>query len=120
MVSFCPGKASTTWPRIRKAGCFAVNILGRHHSDVCRAFTTKDPGCTDVLAGARRNVTGAPLLADALGWIECDIAAVFDAGDHELVLGAVLDLDLREESAPLVFYGGKFMELSERSGENRR
>lgn len=111
LVSFCAGKSSSTWPLIRAAGSFAVNILGDHHRDACRAFVAKEPGRDELLAGATRGAVGAPLLPDALGWIECEIAEIYDAGDHELVLGEVLRLELRDERAPLLFYEGKLAQV---------
>src|SRR5207237_9512554 len=31
LVSFCPSRSSLTWSRIRRAGRFAVNVLGQQH-----------------------------------------------------------------------------------------
>lgn len=108
LVSFCAGKGSTTWPLIKESGHFAVNILGDRHRDVCQAFVGKTADCSSLLADAPRGVSGSPLLPDALACIDCRIDVVHDAGDHELVIGAVLELAPREDCEPLLFYGGRF------------
>src|SRR6476619_3878226 len=41
LVGFFPDRSSTSWPRIEKAGSFAVNILGEHQEDICRTFASK-------------------------------------------------------------------------------
>ena len=41
LVAFFPDKGSTSWPRIREAGKFCVNILGAGQEDVCRNFAVR-------------------------------------------------------------------------------
>ena len=43
-----------------------------------------------------------------LAWIECDVYAEHDAGDHVIVVGRVKDLDVGDEGRPLVFYRGGY------------
>jgi len=44
-------------------------------------------------------VAGTPVLADALGWVECRLVATLPAGDHTIVLGEVVDAGLEHEGA---------------------
>ena len=37
-------------------------------------------------------VTGAPVIEGSLAWVDCQVELVHDAGDHELIIGRVLDL----------------------------
>src|SRR5947209_6823412 len=41
LILFCPANTSSSWPRIRNSGAFAVNILSAEQEDVCRLFATK-------------------------------------------------------------------------------
>ena len=43
-VLFCAGHSSTTWPKIKEAGSFCVNILAEDQEDVCRVFASKARG----------------------------------------------------------------------------
>jgi flavin reductase (DIM6/NTAB) family NADH-FMN oxidoreductase RutF len=44
-------------------------------------------------------VSGVPVLADALGWLECRVVATLPSGDHTLVLGEVLEAGVEHEAA---------------------
>jgi 3-hydroxy-9,10-secoandrosta-1,3,5(10)-triene-9,17-dione monooxygenase reductase component len=116
LISFCAGLGSTTWPRLRRSGSFVVNVLGEHHEEICRAIVGKHPDSLELLFDAPKGVSGAPMLPEALAWIECEIETIHEAGDHELVIGRVSDLRVADERAPLVFYNGKFVRLSQSGG----
>ncbi len=108
LVAFFPGKSSTSWPGIREAGSFCVNVLAEDQEDLCRVFASKG---ADKFAGIGwdRAATGAPRLADVLAWIDCDIETVHDAGDHDICVGRVRELDVeRRGIGPLVFFRGGY------------
>lgn len=107
LVGFFAQASSTTWPRIREAGAFCVNILGEEHHDVCRRFATRGADKFGSL-GWSPGTSGAPVLDDALSWIDCRLERVDEAGDHFLVLGRVLDLSAQQTGGPLIFYRGNY------------
>jgi 3-hydroxy-9,10-secoandrosta-1,3,5(10)-triene-9,17-dione monooxygenase reductase component len=110
-VLFCPAKTSGSWPRIREAGAFCVNILADDQEDVSRVFASKG---TDKFAeiGWRRSGNGSPLLDGVLAYIDCEIGSVHDGGDHEIVVGRVQDLEVRHEGGPLIFFRGGYGRVS--------
>lgn len=113
LVQFSPARSSTTWPRIRAAGRFAVNILGRHQEDVSRTFAISG---ADKFAGvgwyAGRH--GVPLLTGAVAHIECRLASVYPGGDHEIVIGAVLGLSASEQDTdPLLYFRSRYRRLDQ-------
>ncbi|MDX6739647.1 flavin reductase family protein [Actinocorallia sp. A-T 12471] len=110
LVGFFPDASSTTWPRIREAGAFCVNVLGEDHQDVCRLFATRGADKFGALAWSPGE-TGAPVLSDAISWIECSLAGVQEVGDHFLALGGVLGLSARADAGPLIFYRGGYGSL---------
>jgi flavin reductase (DIM6/NTAB) family NADH-FMN oxidoreductase RutF len=108
LVAFFAGKRSTSYPSIQAAGHYCVNILGDDQEEEARVFAGK---ADDKFAGIgwRPSVaTGAPVLHDVLAWIDCRIDAVHEAGDHWIVVGRVLDLEIGHEGGPLVFFRGGF------------
>jgi 3-hydroxy-9,10-secoandrosta-1,3,5(10)-triene-9,17-dione monooxygenase reductase component len=109
LVAFFPDKRSSSWPQIRETGSFCVNILAEEQEDICRVFASK---ASDKFAGLGYKPTGsgAPRLDEILAWIDCSIEDVHDAGDHEIVVGRVLALDVARNDAPgpLVFYRGGY------------
>lgn len=106
LVALAPSKSSTSWPRISAAGAFCVNILTAHQEALCRSFAVSGG---DKFSGVAWHLgaAGTPVLEGSLAWVECRLEAIYEAGDHELVVGRVLDLGVGEGS-PLVFYRGGF------------
>ena len=107
MVAFFPDKSSTSWPKVARAGAFCVNILGADQESVCRRFAAKGG---DKFSGQvyRPASTGSPILDGCVAWIDCDIAAIQEAGDHFIVLGRVRDLQLERPRLPLLFFQGGY------------
>ena len=108
LVLFCPGNQSSSWPKIREAGVFCVNILGGDQEHVCRVFASKEPDKFSVIGYAPSPVTGSPRIHDALAWIDCEIDQIVPGGDHDIVVGRVRDLDATDQHGPLVFYRGGY------------
>jgi flavin reductase (DIM6/NTAB) family NADH-FMN oxidoreductase RutF len=106
-VLFCAGKQSSTWPKIRAAGKFCANVLADDQEAVCRVFASK---AEDKFAeiGWRHSGNGSPLIADALAYIDCEIANMIESGDHFVVIGKVTDLDVQHEGSPLIFFRGGY------------
>lgn len=113
LVALAPGKSSTSWPLIAAAGAFCVNILQADQADLCRSFAVPAADQADKFVGVAwsPSPSGAPVLDGVLAWVDCTLLAVHDAGDHELVLGRVLDLGV-SDGEPLLFYRGRFGRLA--------
>ncbi len=107
LVSFCAAKTSSTWPRLRAAGHYCVNILGEDHGELSRRFASKAADKFDGLRW-RREASGAPVLEDALAWIDCALHDAVDAGDHVIALGRVLWVGARDGGRPLAYYRGGY------------
>ena|SRR5438874_2079425 len=107
LVSFCPSRSSLTWSRMRRAGRFGVNILGRQHERFAQRAT---PAGADRFAGLDWELGhgGVPLLTDALATLEFEILAEHPAGDHWIVVGRVDDVRTTALKDPLVFFAGAF------------
>ena len=107
LVLFCPAKSSRAWPRMQRAGFFCVNLLSHDQLELSNGFAAKG---TDKFAGVswRPSATGAPLLDGVLGWVDCTIYAVHEAGDHYVVIGRVMDLGVEDAPHPLLFYRGRY------------
>jgi flavin reductase (DIM6/NTAB) family NADH-FMN oxidoreductase RutF len=107
LIAFFPATSSTTWPRIARAGCFCVNILGCEQEQLCRAFAAK--GADKFLGVSWRNAgSTAPIIEGSLAWIDCDLERVDEAGDHYVVLGRVREMEIEHPSVPLVFFQGGY------------
>jgi 3-hydroxy-9,10-secoandrosta-1,3,5(10)-triene-9,17-dione monooxygenase reductase component len=111
LVAFFPDRSSTSWPKIETAGRFCANILAEHQEPLCRAFSSqtesKFAGISHRLSG-----NGAPILDDVVAWIDCDLHAVHEAGDHFIVLSEVRALDVERPHKPLLFFQGGYGQFS--------
>lgn len=107
LVLFVAARSSYSWPRIRSAGSFCANVLSDHQEHLGRSFAMKG---ADKFAGVgwRPGATGSPILDGCLAFVECELDAVHEAGDHDIVVGRVVDLGLAGEGRPLLFYRGGY------------
>ncbi len=107
LVLFCPAKSSTTWPRLRAAGRFCVNVLGEGQEAVSDGFAISGGPKFDLVDWVI-GPGGAPRLEGAIAHIDCMLQAVHDAGDHEIAVGRVLHMDDLDEIHPLLYYGSRY------------
>lgn len=107
LIMLCPSRTSTTWPKIREAGRFCVNVLAEHHRDVSDQFARSG---TDKFAGVAwwENASRVPVLAGVCAWIECNLDAEYSGGDHTVVVGRVRALHADPTSLPLLFHRGGY------------
>lgn len=106
LLLFCPARSSSTWPRIRAAGAFCVNVMAGHHAETTRRFALKDAERFAGVSYADRP-TG-PGLTDAVAWIECELYDEYEGGDHTIVVARVVDLEAVPDAEPLVFFRGEY------------
>lgn len=111
LVLFCPAKTSRAWPLMRAAGHFCVNLLADDQVDISNGMATKGAEKFDGVSWSPSK-TGAPMLDGILGYVDCTIHQVHEAGDHYIVVGKVQDLGFGDAEDPLLFYKGKYGEYS--------
>lgn len=108
LVSFYVGRDSTTWPRLRACGHFAVNVLAGDQPEVAARFAAQgvDRFAAPTRWGGGR--FGVPLLADVAAHLVCAPYRTIPIGDHELVVGLVVDTGTSAATRPLLYHHGRF------------
>lgn len=103
LVSFCVAHTSTTWPKLRWAERFGINVLSSAQRDVCMRLASKGG---EKFAGLEWTTSpgGTPVIDGTLVWLECSVEAEHVAGDHKIVVARVHRLDRHHDGEPLVFY----------------
>ena len=91
--------------------CYVINILTRDQEDLSTRFATPGPKDFSDLKW-NDSQTGAPILSDTLGYLDCKLTVVLPAGDHDMFVGEVVAGDLGK-GVPLLFYSGKYRKLGE-------
>lgn len=107
LVAFCVAHSSSTWPLLRQAAHLCINVLSEPQAEVCRQLAVKGG---DKFAGVAWGTSpeGTPVLDGALAWLEVSVEAEHRAGDHDIVVARVHNLDIHHGDAPLVFYQGRY------------
>lgn len=103
---------------INQGRAFSVNILeGGDNSNgfaLMEQFTKPQEQTGDKLGNIAyyTAATGAPILRDAIAWLDCELHDVITTGDHTLFIGRVVDGGSHREGEPLTLketgwdYGG--------------
>ncbi|GGP64876.1 flavin reductase family protein [Saccharothrix coeruleofusca] len=122
LVLCCVARDATMHGAITAAGHFATSVLRADQERFARYFADRgrpsggaqfDP--VDWLPGRH---TGAPVLADALAWVECRLEQTHRAGDHSVFIGRVLGTGRGAGTAGLLFFDGAFGQAD--TSERRR
>ncbi len=108
LVLVCVDHDSASLPSLQRRGAFALSFLGAAQEEVARRFAggTREDRFTGV--ATRVEETGAPVLNQALAWLDCRIWKEVEAGDHVLLIGQVVRCGGGQDDEPLVFYRGAY------------
>lgn len=113
LVSFSVMSRSYSYPKIRKADRFAVNILSGDQIGVADQFAQKG---ADKWTGVewQESPLGNPIINGSLYWLDCEIHAEHIAGDHLIVIGEVKALGLQAAATtqPLLYFKGQYCNLT--------
>ncbi|GIG92061.1 flavin reductase family protein [Plantactinospora endophytica] len=112
LVLFCVNRHSRLFPVFASAPAFAVNVLRERDRDLSQRFARPGLDRFGELT-PRYGRSGAPLLDDPLAVLECVAPRRVPAGDHEIVIGRVVEAWAADEpdAEPLVYYGGAYRTL---------
>ena len=94
-----------------QSGFFAMSILAAHQEDISNRFAAPGPKDFSDLKVTTAE-TGAPILAEALGYVDCRLVEILSGGDHDIFLGEIV-AGGASDGPPLIFYGGKYARLAD-------
>jgi len=109
LVMVCLKRDSRTLAALGQAKSFCVNILASDQGDLAYRFAKSGADDRFALTAVEAGVCGAPLLSGATAAVECDLHAVHEGGDHEILVGRVLRVVVDEAKSPLVYVRGGFL-----------
>jgi flavin reductase (DIM6/NTAB) family NADH-FMN oxidoreductase RutF len=110
LVLACVGNAASIAPALARATHFAVQVLSADQEALARKFAEKDGNRFDGLV-ARRGIEGLPLLDGVLATLQCRISARHPGGDHEIIVGEVLEV-ASHHGEPLLYFRGQYGRLA--------
>lgn len=103
LVGISVGKQASLYELLRRAGAFAVSLLGAEQEEVARRFAAGHPPIVHWQGIAIREGSVAPLIEGCVGWIEARTIAEYDAGDHTLFLGDAIHVEQGPARHALVY-----------------
>jgi len=124
LILVCVSQKAHSYPAIRDAGRFAVNILGLHQEHISRRFATA-PNASghEKFEGLayQPGPHGLPILKDAVAELECTVVHAYPGGDHTIFVAQVEAAGCRGEEGPepLLYFRGKYSRLHPHSGGAR-
>jgi flavin reductase (DIM6/NTAB) family NADH-FMN oxidoreductase RutF len=109
LLLVCFDLASVTLQAVRSHGAFVVNILAAPQQHLSANFARR--GLAAAWDGVRHRPgsTGSPRLDGVLASLECTVEYQLPGGDHEIVVGRVLDVEASGRgAAPLLYFRGGY------------
>ena len=110
LLLVCLHKMAAASTTLVEAGHFAINVLQNGQQPASITFSTRVEdrfGDTPWSCGE----AGAPILADSLCVFECQRFAVYDGGDHHILVGEVEKASFDAALDPLLFFRGRYRRL---------
>ena len=110
LLLVCLYKQAASALALTKASHFAINVLQTGQQPASITFSTRVEdrfGSTSWSCGE----AGAPILKDSMGVFECENYAVYDGGDHHILVGQVVKASFDASLDPLLYFRGRYRRL---------
>jgi flavin reductase (DIM6/NTAB) family NADH-FMN oxidoreductase RutF len=114
LVLVCVERDSRFHEAIAMAAHWGVSILGEGQEECARWFATRGRPLEGQLdkVDHLRGESGVALIAGAIGHVQCRTVDIHPAGDHDIVIGEVVDL-AASEGSPLVYFRARYRSLGQ-------
>lgn len=105
LVLLALDRRSNLLPRLRAAQRFGISVLSEGQDEIAKRCASKDP---DKFSGVPwHDQDGAPRIDGASSWFLCGLEDLLPGGDHEIVVGHVVDCAVNS-THPLVYHQRAF------------
>ena len=112
LILFSLARDANSIGNFQAADSYNVNVLAAGQMDISQKFSIAgEEKWRDTAWSA--GIHGAPVLDGAMAKFECRPETTCDGGDHIIFIGRVLECEQREELSPLLYYAGRYAEISE-------
>jgi flavin reductase (DIM6/NTAB) family NADH-FMN oxidoreductase RutF len=109
LVLICVDHSASIYNQLSKATHFIANILSEGQEAIARRFAESTSNRFDGI-GYERGQSGIAVLLDVLGYVECEVVARYEAGDHDIIIGSV-ESGVANEGKPLLYYRGGYAQI---------
>ena len=109
LVLICVDQRSSLLPHFRRSSYFGVNVLSDAQADLSVRFSQRTPDRFQSLDW-QSGLGAVPLFAGCLARLECQVTNAFDAGDHAVFIGEVMQADW-QDGRPLLYFASGYAGL---------
>ncbi|MBS9375203.1 flavin reductase family protein [Rhodococcus sp. B50] len=106
LIAVAMATTSESLSTIKRAGRFGVNVLGAHQQHIAMRFATKGDDKFAEMPWQRHNAI--PRLDGSAIWLSCRLDSILPGGDHEILVGAVTEVETDSSAEPLTYHGRQF------------
>jgi flavin reductase (DIM6/NTAB) family NADH-FMN oxidoreductase RutF len=106
----CVAKSADAYAALHGAGRFAVNFLASTEEFVSGQFAVHGIDKFEGIPWEPGPATGCPLVTGTIGAVECTTHAIHDAGDHDVLIGAIQNV-VTTPGEPLIYFRGRYRKL---------
>jgi uncharacterized repeat protein (TIGR04076 family) len=112
-------KNNFTHDLVKESGIFAVHVLRSDQVAVARHFGKQSGRNIEKFAAIPHRVarTGAPILADCLGYMDCRVVSATESGDHTIFLGEIQEADFVTKGEALLYQRKDYTDSQPVQGE---
>ncbi len=100
---------------VHESGVFGLSILAWRDQFLADQFAGSAPRASRNFEGIQHTIalTGAPLLAAAIGWADCEVVSRIETGDHVCFVGKAVAAGVGggHHEDPLVYYLNRYRRL---------
>jgi flavin reductase (DIM6/NTAB) family NADH-FMN oxidoreductase RutF len=107
LILICIDYRASALVSFRSSSWFGVNILSAEQQPLSDRFASYMGDRFATVEWTPGPATGAPLLADAIGTLECCVSQVVEAGDHAVFFAEVVSAACAAGD-PLLYYGSAY------------
>ncbi len=100
-------KAASSLAAFTQSGGFTVNVLAQSQADLAWQFATGSMHERFAGVSTQTLPSGRARLSECVGWFDCDMHQIIEAGDHLMLLGQVRDFEVTNKDS-LAFYRSQF------------
>ena len=114
LVLVCVERAVHTHALVEHSRAFALSILCDGQQLISDRFAGRDTEHQDRFEGLSTHtaITGAPILAENIGWLDCVVVAAHEAGTHTIFVAEVVAAKIRDGSRPLAYFDRDYHTLA--------
>jgi len=93
-----------TYELVKASGSFAVNVLKSDQATLVDSFGKRSGKTVDKFENIEYEfgITSSPILNDCVAYFDCQVVWEKEAGDHHIVIGSIVDANIKAGGETLV------------------